>query len=232
VIGIVVILAVSWLLIYSFERNNLHVLGFHPLKKITALFGLGFIISCLLCFSVQVFESWLKSTHWLVNPEFKSADLLYGFWWDLKSVVTEELVFRWALLYILIKKIGVPKSLILSAIAFGIYHWFSYGIFGQIVPMLFIFIGTGFTGYVWAKSFVLSQSIMLPIGLHLGWNFTSNTLFSKGPLDQSLIVSVGGFELSSGLSLLNFMLPMIIVPLITLFLINKLYNRKNQYIKI
>ncbi len=58
--------------------------------------------------------------------------------------------------------------------------------------MFFVFIGTGLMGYAWALAFSKTRSIFLPIGLHLGWNFTFNTIFSKGPLRNGLIVSEGG----------------------------------------
>jgi membrane protease YdiL (CAAX protease family) len=60
-----------------------------------------------------------------------------SFIYHLKSALTEDLAFRGALLYILIKKIGVQKGFFLSAITFGIYHWFSYGMInGPIIPLI------------------------------------------------------------------------------------------------
>jgi hypothetical protein len=96
------------------------------------------------------------------------------------KVLTEELIFRGALLYILLQKIGSPKSIWISAIAFGVYHWFSYGVLGNLQAMILVFIRTGLMGYAWAWAFAKTRSILLPFGLHLGWNVTYKLFFQKG----------------------------------------------------
>ncbi|MGQ0441262.1 CPBP family glutamic-type intramembrane protease, partial [Bacillus sp. B-TM1] len=56
-----------------------------------------------------------------------------------------ERIFRGALLYIIMQKIGEKKGAAFSAICFGIYHWFSYGLFGNFIPMILIFVPTRIT---------------------------------------------------------------------------------------
>ena len=181
-IGILVALAISWLLLFLIENENILALGFLPILKRLKQFLIGFLITGILCVIVQYLESYLKSSTWILNKDITSGIILKSFWWDFKSVLTEELIFRGALLYILIQKIGSPKSILISAIAFGIYHWFSYGVLGNPMAMILVFIGTGLMGYAWAWAFSKTKSIMLPFGLHLGWNFIYNTIFSNGPL--------------------------------------------------
>jgi membrane protease YdiL (CAAX protease family) len=134
-------------------------------------------------------------------------------WWDFKSVVTEELIFRGALLLILIRRIQTKKAILFSAIAFGVYHWFSFGIFGNPIPMFFVFVGTGLMGYSLALSFSKTKSMFMPIGLHLGWNFTFNSVFSKGPLGDGLILSTEGIMISDWYSLIGLWFTPIIVLL-------------------
>ncbi|NNK76373.1 MAG: CPBP family intramembrane metalloprotease, partial [Maribacter sp.] len=77
----------------------------------------------------------------------------------------EELIFRGAILYILIKKIGVNWACIISAIAFGIYHWFSYQMFGRgMIPMIYVFLLTGAAGWMFAYAFARTRSIYAPLG--------------------------------------------------------------------
>ncbi|MCY7293030.1 MAG: CPBP family intramembrane metalloprotease [Ferruginibacter sp.] len=74
--------------------------------------------------------------------------MLDGLRWNVISVVIEELIFRCVPLYILIKKLGPSKAIIVSACAFGIYHWFSFGVIGNIPQMVIMFVITGLIGSV------------------------------------------------------------------------------------
>ena len=215
-IGILVAIAVSWLLLFLIEKKNIIVLGLLPIVKRSKQFLIGFLLTATLCVLVQYIEASLKSSVWVLNKNITGIIILKSFWWDFKSVLTEELIFRGAILYILIQKIGSHKGILISAIAFGIYHWFSFGVLGNIMAMILVFIGTGLMGYAWAWAFAKSKSIMLPLGFHLGWNFIHNTIFSKGPLGELVLTSQGGNELSDWTSLLNFILGLILVPILLL----------------
>ena len=153
-------------------------------------------------------------------------------WWDFKSVLTEELIFRGALLYILIHKIGASKSVLLSAIAFGVYHWFSYGVLGNVMGMVVVLITTGLMGYAWAWAFSKTNSIFLPLGLHLGWNVLYNTVFSQGPLGTGLLVTKGGHDLTGVTSLVIFISDFVIVPLLLLLYVRYFIQNEQQAIAI
>jgi len=227
-IGISVALAISWLLLFLIEKKSILSLGFLPILKRLKQFLLGFLITAILCAIVQYSESLLKSSHWVFNEKATSLIILKSFWWDLKSVLTEELIFRGAILYILIQKIGSNKAILVSAIAFGIYHWFSFGVLGNIMAMTLVFIGTGLMGYAWAWAFAKTKSIMLPLGFHLGWNFIHNTLFSKGPLGELVLTSQGGNELSNWISLLNFVLGLVLVPILLLIYVRSFVKEESE----
>ena len=132
-IGILVALIISWILLYLVERKNILSLGFLPISKRLKQLAIGFSITAILCIGVESLEMLLRSSSLHLNKN-SSADLILNmFWWDFKSVLTEELFFRGALLFILIERIGARKGIIISAVAFGIYHWFSFRIFGNIL---------------------------------------------------------------------------------------------------
>jgi len=134
-LGILVALILSWILLYLFERKNILSLGFLPILKRLRQFVLGFLIIAVLCLGVQTLEMLLRSSKWYVNENNNASLILNMFRWDFISVLTEELVFRGTLLFILINRLGSEKGVLISAIAFGVYHWFSFGIFGNLVPM-------------------------------------------------------------------------------------------------
>lgn len=215
-LGIITIIVISWLLLYVVKKESILALGLLPIVKRLKQCLIGFLITGILCVLVQYLEAYLKSSSWVLNQDITEGIILKSFWWDLKSVLTEELIFRGAILYILIKEIGSRYSIWISAIAFGIYHWFSFGVLGNPMAMTLIFIGTGLMGYALAWAFSKTKSIMLPFGLHLGWNFIYNTIFSKGPLGKLVLISQGGTELIGWVSLLNFISGLVIVPILIL----------------
>ncbi|MBJ7880462.1 CPBP family intramembrane glutamic endopeptidase [Gelidibacter salicanalis] len=227
-IGILVAIAISWLLFHLIEKKNILALGFLPISKRLKQFLIGFLITGILCVFDRFLESYLKSSTWVLNENITGGIILKSFWWDVKSVFTEELIFRGALLYILIQKIGSSKSILISAIAFGIYHWFSYGVLGNVMAMILVFIGTGLMGYAWALAFSKTKSIMLPFGLHLGWNFIYNTIFSNGPLGELLLIPKGGNELTNWTSLLNFVSGLIIVPILVLIYVKYFVKEETE----
>lgn len=227
-IGTLVILTISWMLLYLIKKQTILALGFLPFVKRLKQFFIGFCITAVLCVLAQYLEAFLKSSDWVLNENITGRIVLKSFWWDFKSVLTEELIFRGALLYILIQKIGSKKSILISAIAFGIYHWFSYGVLGNVMAMILVFIGTGLMGYAWAWAFSKTKSIMLPLGLHLGWNFIYNTIFSKGPLGELVLISKDGNTLTDLASLLNFTTGLIIVPIVVLVYVRYAVKKETE----
>ncbi len=140
--------------------------------------------------------------------------MLGGSFWILKAVVLEELVFRGALLYLLIKYLGAVRACLVSSLLFGIYHWFSYEVFGsRLVLMIYILLVTGAGGWMFSYAFAKTKSLYAPIGLHLGWNLVTAVVFSSGPIGTQLLVQQGeAVEWSDWVTLLFFSLQTIVAP--------------------
>ncbi|HYC84114.1 MAG TPA: CPBP family intramembrane glutamic endopeptidase, partial [Chryseosolibacter sp.] len=166
--GIVILLLISALVLYFAERKSLFALGLIPSMRGVGEIAGAFLFVAALCTAVQLIEAFVASAE-IRRNQTASNEIIQMFWWDFRSVLTEELVFRGALLIILINRIGIQRAILISASAFGVYHWFSFGIFGNVIPMIFVFIGTGLMGYGFALSFARTQTIWMPTALHLGW---------------------------------------------------------------
>ncbi|WP_154223467.1 CPBP family intramembrane glutamic endopeptidase [Marinicella rhabdoformis] len=223
-LGNVVILLVSWLLLHFVLKQNLSALGWSPvLLRLKQLFC-GFALMVLLCGLVYVVRWWISGTEWQLAEGANWGQWPEVAYWHLRSVLFEELIFRGALLVIAIQFLGARWALLISAAVFGVYHWFSYGILGQWIPMLFVFLGTGLTGWVWAFAFHKSGSLALPIGLHFGWNFISN-VFAQGPVAAGVFVSESTKHMSEWGLLLHSVVGMFMAPLLTYVVLRFLFFR-------
>ncbi len=190
-IGIFVQLAISWLLLYIFYKKDIRALGALPSKMrlIDLVFGLA--LGGLSAAAYTGLVSVLTETRWHANPGFTLVQAFDSAAWMLRSVLFEELIFRGALLYIALRLLSSTQACLLSAVAFGIYHWFSYGVLGNPLMMAFVFITTGAAGFAWAIAFARTASMYLPIALHFGVNLVNSVVFSQGSLGpQWLMYSV------------------------------------------
>ncbi len=189
-IGIIVQLAFSWLLVWFFDRSNLSVLGLKP-TKVRLLQCLVFLLLAA-AFSTSGFllKMWIAEQRWQLNPAWNASLIAEGVWFNVKSVLYEELIFRGVLFYILIQKLGVTKAIWISASAFGMYHWFSQGSLGEPISMLITFLVTGAMGLVLAYGYTKTQSLYVPLAIHFGWNSVQQVVFSNGPIGQRLLIEV------------------------------------------
>jgi hypothetical protein len=128
----------------------------------------------------------------VINPSLDPRVLLNALRFTINSVLYEELLFRGYLLYQAVRWLGPRRAVLLDAAAFGVYHWFSYGVIGNPVAMVFVFLLTGAYGLMWARAFVATGSVAGPIGLHLGWNAVVYLVFSAGPVGAALMVPASG----------------------------------------
>ena len=95
-LGILVQLIISWVLLRVFYRENLGALGITPTKSRMSQLALGFIFTALLCTVIQLVDSALTNTDWKLNENLSVLGTLNFLWWNVKSVVFEELIFRGA----------------------------------------------------------------------------------------------------------------------------------------
>ena len=185
-IGIIIQLVISYILLHFVDDRKLGVLGIYPTKKRMIDFSVFFFSSMIACSSGFIFRMIFAKESWGLNPFLDTRLFAEGIWWNIKSVLFEELIFRAAMLFLLIKWVGELTAVIISAVSFGVYHWFSLEVFGNPWMMLQTFLSSALIGIVWAWAFVKSQSIYSAIAMHLGWNFTQNFIFSNGPIGKGI----------------------------------------------
>jgi membrane protease YdiL (CAAX protease family) len=221
-VGLLIEIIISWILLWFFDKKNLSVLGISPTKGRSGNFLSGFFAAAICCAIYCLSLAALTNNTWTANTTFTQKDFAISTWWTLRSVLFEELIFRGALLYIAIQMLGDRKACILSAFAFGVYHWFSYSAFGNPIQMITIFLMTGIWGLMFAFAFAKTRSLYLPIGLHFGWNLMNIVIFSNGPLGNQLLINTNATKLEGILSLFVLLFQVFTLPVfVYIYLINK-----------
>ena len=216
----------SWLLLRLVIKEPITVLGIVPNQQRLKECLVGIVFMAGIAVINFTWQAHFKEISYQINPAYGLVQLLGGSFWVLSAVILEELVFRGVILYVLIGYLGIVKACLLSAIIFGIYHWFSYGVLGsRVVLMVYVFLITGAGGWMFAFAFAKTKSLFAPTGLHLGWNLVSAIVFSSGPIgDQWLIEQGEAVQTSDWVTLLFFSIQAIIAPGIVTWYLQKTYR--------
>lgn len=113
------------------------------------------------------------------------APLVGGFLSSLLAAILEEIIFRGYLYRLSAKLLGTWGALALTSALFGAVHSFNPGAtVGSSVAIALE------AGVLLGAAYALTQRLWLPIGLHLGWNFTEGSIFG---------MSVSGFSTKGSL---------------------------------
>lgn len=210
-LGVIVLFGVSWGILRMFG-HPIADLGMSPTKRRLLQFLLGmalFAVMSLGYFTVlsKVLDATLER-----NSAYSFTDLLYSCWWVFRSVLYEELLFRGALLILLMRYFGSLRGVLLSAVVFGVYHWYSYEVVGNIPAMIQTFILTGTGGWIFGYAFYKTRSLYLQTGLHFGWNVITIVLFSQGPLGNQILIYHATNALGDLGGLMAFLFQLIVLP--------------------
>jgi hypothetical protein len=174
---LIVLLAISWLLIWFFQKGNLSVLGLMPNKSRMKYFAVLFILSALAAASAFLLRMYFaKETYTFANA-LTTNSILLEIWYQCRTVLTEELLCRGVLLYMLIKKAGPTKAVIISSVVFAVLHWINAGVWGNITQMIIVFGFTFAMGLLLAYAYARTFSLLLPFAIHFGWNLVQNYIF-------------------------------------------------------
>ncbi len=98
--------------------------------------------------------------------------LASGFFLSLLAAVLEEILFRGFLFRLISKVLGTWGALAITSGLFGMGHAFNKGatVWSSIAIALE-------AGILLGAAYAATQRLWLPIGLHLGWNFTEGSIF-------------------------------------------------------
>jgi membrane protease YdiL (CAAX protease family) len=149
------------------------------LPDIATGFAIGFVL-----FAISMGILWAASVYhparggtanWLAN----------GLVSALMAGVVEETLFRGLLFRVSSKILGTWGALLFTAALFGAAHAFNPG--ATFSSSLAIAIEAG---VLLGAAYAATHSLWVPIGLHIGWNFTESSIFS---------MTGSGYSVSAGL---------------------------------
>ena len=218
-----IFIILSWLVIYRIEKKSIFQLWLQPWSRRRKEFLQGFFFLAGLCILSQVVFTVLNGTSWSISQDLKAEKFLDSLYFDINSVLFEELLFRGLTLHLLINYLNENRAIIISSIAFGIYHWFTMGVLGNSMAMMAVFVVTASMGFAFASAYATTRSLLFPIGLHLGWNFTNHNIFSQGPL-STMFLEASKASASTPTAQWGAFLTYLIVSLLTLLFVRYSYK--------
>ena len=176
-IQLIGLFTISWILIYFFEKGNLSVLGFVPTKDRLKYFTILFMVSTFFSATAFLLRMYIAREEYTISQSLSLSSIVLETWYQFRSVLTEELICRGVVLYILIKKIGQVKAILVSSVFFAAMHWLNAGVWGNWTQMTILFAFTFAMGLLLAYSFARTFSLLIPFAIHFGWNLTQNYIF-------------------------------------------------------
>lgn len=174
----VVLIAVYFALVWVMERRKARELIPGTRQALAgAAIGFGLFCAVFVLLDAAGVAQWRGlAAHFDVIPVLAASIL---------AAIGEELAFRGGVFRILEETFGTAAALALSAAVFGLLHALNPG--ATIVSTAAIALEAGL---LLGAAYAFTRNLWLPIGLHLGWNFTEGGVFG---------VSVSGFAPAKGL---------------------------------
>jgi membrane protease YdiL (CAAX protease family) len=112
------------------------------------------------------------------NPQIGYSQLFYALVPFLAVSVGEELLFRGYPFQRAIRGIGSNYALLIFGLFFALVHWANPGMDGA--ARIWGSLNIGLAAILLGLAYIKTQSLALPIGVHLGWNWSQGGLLGFG----------------------------------------------------
>ena len=170
------VLLVSWIFV-SIEREPFQSLGW----KLNGRWGLELLLGTLLGIGIiglAAAGSVASGAVSLVRSGQSVGPMLSGALLFLAVAIFEEGLFRGYLFQRMTRGTGFLVAQMVMALFFGMAHWGNPGMHGATLlwATLDISLAAVLLGFCWRRT----NSLALPIGVHLGWNWAQGSLLGFG----------------------------------------------------
>lgn len=176
-ISVGIVLAVSWVCLH-FENETFASIGIALNTRffIQLLMGMliGVLLIAILALTINIFGGFF----FIRNSQVGIGNLFYGLIFFLQVSLVEELFFRGYIFQRTIRGLGKTVALLIFALFFVLAHWANPGMMGS--TKLWASLNIGLASVLLGLAFIKTGSLALPIGIHLGWNWTQGCLLGFG----------------------------------------------------
>jgi membrane protease YdiL (CAAX protease family) len=153
-------------------------LGFRPGRRWLGEALAGILGGALLMLLTALVVKGLGGFHWERTAGIGTRQLLTGAWIFLGVAFNEEILARGYPFQRLTEGAGPWVGQLTFAALFALLHWGNPGMHGATRAWATLNIGLAaiLLGFCWLRT----RSLALPIGVHLGWNWTQGNLLGFG----------------------------------------------------
>lgn len=176
-VSFLLILLVTWICL-KLRKESLADVGFGVKQQWFKHFFSGTFFGMAMLFATVALVYLVGGVTFELDPQRSLQVLSYGFYLFLLGSLVEELLHRGFIFQRLINGIGIWGAQLLIASLFALGHWGNPGMHGltQIFSSIDLFLAS----LIFGLAYIKTRSLALPIGLHLGWNWSQGNILGFG----------------------------------------------------
>ncbi|WP_026775322.1 CPBP family intramembrane glutamic endopeptidase [Polaribacter sp. Hel_I_88] len=167
----------TWVLL-KYDNKKLSSLGLNLKLKNLSYFSLGILIGVLAFLCAKYLRALCFGETFNLSSTFNYKNILYGFYTMLPMVAVEEFLFRGYLFKKTIEISSVIKANIIFSILFMLMHVFDSGVINSVPMIIFTVITIPIGHLLFATALLKSNTLIFPVGIHLGNNWATNHLIT------------------------------------------------------
>lgn len=171
------VLAVTWMAL-ELERLPMASVGLALDRRWARQFLAGLLAGSAIILAAAAAARLAGGFHWAPAPGASPGRLAAGAWLYLAVAASEELLFRGYLFQRLVRGFGQGPALAATAVLFTWVHRANPGMAGA--TRVWAGLNIALASVLLGLCYLRSRSLALPIGLHLGWNWTQGSLLGFG----------------------------------------------------
>jgi membrane protease YdiL (CAAX protease family) len=160
------------------EGRGLSSIGLRLDRRWARDAALGAFLGLTLMVATALAARSLGAFHWVRGEGTGILTLVSGLWAYTAVAFNEELLFRGYAFFRLREGPGAVTALAVTSVLFAAVHWRNPGMAGA--TRVWACVNIALAGILLGLAAWRTQSLALPIGLHLGWNWTQGSVLGFG----------------------------------------------------